>query len=71
MNFWKTPEAARQLGTSYTRLVGLLRYGKIPQPAKDSSGDFLWTEADLDRAREVMAAGRGRGGVNATPAASN
>ena len=50
----KTPEAARELGTTYHRLIGLIRFDKIPRPAKDSSGDYLWTSADLGRARRAL-----------------
>jgi hypothetical protein len=50
----KTPQAARELHTSYTRLMSLLRYGQIEPPAKDSSGDYVWTDADLAAARRVI-----------------
>jgi hypothetical protein len=53
--FLKTPEAARTLGVSYHRLIGLLRFRRIsPLPGKDSSGDYLWTKADLERARQAL-----------------
>jgi hypothetical protein len=52
----KTPVAARLVGATYWRLVTAMRGGKItPLPAKDSSGDFIWTEADLERARQALA----------------
>jgi hypothetical protein len=51
----KTPVAARELGISYWRLVGLLRAGLEP-PAKDSSGDYLWPDEDIQRARDALAA---------------
>jgi hypothetical protein len=31
--YLKTPAAARKLGTSYHRLIGLIRFGKIDPPA--------------------------------------
>jgi hypothetical protein len=58
MPFYKTPVAADLIPCTYTQLVGLLRYRKIEPPQRDSSGDFIWTEADLDRARKALAAQR-------------
>jgi hypothetical protein len=52
---WKTPLAAQQLAVSYCRLFNLIRYGKVPPPRKDSSGDYVWTNADLSRARAALA----------------
>jgi hypothetical protein len=53
---WKTREVARDhLKTSYHRLASLLRNDKIPPPAKDISGDYIWTEADIERARQALA----------------
>jgi hypothetical protein len=54
----KTPVAARELGTTYHRLIGLLRFGKIDPPARDTSGDYVWTDADLERARQALDGGR-------------
>jgi hypothetical protein len=51
----KSPTAARELGVSYHQLAGLLRSRKIPPPQKDSSGDYIWTDEDLDRARQALA----------------
>jgi hypothetical protein len=52
--FWKTPAAARELGTTYHRLIGLLRFGKITPPGRDSSGDYVWSQRDLERARRAL-----------------
>jgi hypothetical protein len=65
MKIRKTPIAARELGTTYHRLIGLLRFNKIPPPSRDSSGDYLWTDADLDRARQTLAIDRRRKAVPA------
>ena len=59
-NWLKTPIAAKTLGVAETQLYSLLRKGKIPPPAKDSSGDYCWTPADLDAARQAMEARRQR-----------
>jgi hypothetical protein len=50
----KTPIAARHLGVSYSHLMSLLRNGKVTPPQKDSSGDYLWAEADLAAARRAL-----------------
>jgi hypothetical protein len=52
----KTPVAARTLGVSYHQLISLIRFGKIQPPERDSSGDYLWADSDLERAREAFAA---------------
>jgi hypothetical protein len=51
----KTPVAARELGISYHQLIGLIRYDKIAPPDRDSSGDYLWSDADLERVRSTLA----------------
>jgi hypothetical protein len=50
----KTPVAARELGVSYNTLINLLRFDKIDPPGRDSSGDYVWTDGDLERAREAL-----------------
>jgi hypothetical protein len=51
----KTPVAAQELGVPYYVLMGLIRYGKIKAPARDSSLDFIWDDADMERARAALA----------------
>lgn len=55
MNLRKSPTAARELGISYYQLFGLLRSDKLPPPEKDSSGDYVWTDADMEAARKALA----------------
>lgn len=50
----KTRQAAAELAISYCRLMSLIRCDKVAPPAKDSSGDYLWTEADIAAAREAL-----------------
>lgn len=50
----KTPIAARQLELSYTKLINQVRYGKIKAPVKDSSGDYMWSAADMAAARNAV-----------------
>jgi hypothetical protein len=56
----KTAVAVRQLGTTYHRLMGLIRFAKIDPPARDSSGDYLWNEQDIERARQALQVDRRR-----------
>jgi DNA-binding transcriptional MerR regulator len=50
----KTSEVADLLKVPYHALDYLLRSRQIPRPAKDASGDLIWSEADVRRAREVL-----------------
>jgi hypothetical protein len=54
----KTIEAVKYLGTTYHKLTGLIRFSKIPLPAKDCSGDYIWSPDDLERARHALANAR-------------
>lgn len=58
MTFRKTPVAAREVPCTYTQLISLIRYGKIDPPARDTSGDFVWLDEDIERARQALAAKR-------------
>ena len=62
--FVKTPIAARRLNVPYSRLISLLRHGKIVPPRKDSSGHYVWAEEDLAAARLALQ-GRERKGDQA------
>jgi DNA-binding transcriptional MerR regulator len=57
--YLKSSVVARQLGVAYSRLFALIREGKLVPPAKDSSGDYVWTEQDVEAARQALAS-RGR-----------
>jgi hypothetical protein len=52
--YLKTPAAARRLNVTYHRLISLIRFDKIEPPPKDSSGDYIWGDSDLDRARKAL-----------------
>jgi hypothetical protein len=56
----KTRRAASLLGIAESHLHYLLRAKKIPPPARDDSGDFVWTDADLERARAALRIDRRR-----------
>jgi hypothetical protein len=60
MSFLKTAAVADLLGVSYYKIIELLRSRKIPAPQKDSSGDYVWLEGDIQAARAALAAGRNR-----------
>jgi hypothetical protein len=52
----KTAAVARELGVSYCRLFGLIRYGKLAPPARDSSGHYVWDTRLIDQARKLLRA---------------
>jgi hypothetical protein len=57
----KTPIAARVLRVTYYRLIALINRNTLdPPPEKDTSGDYLWTEADIERARFELSIDRRR-----------
>jgi hypothetical protein len=64
----KTPEVAVKLGITYHQAISLVRFRKIAPPQKDSSGDYSWTRADVDRARRAVQSARSRQGRNKQPA---
>jgi hypothetical protein len=55
-----TREAARTLGISYAKLWSLIRTDRLSAPPKNSSGDYLWQPADLERARVALQIDRRR-----------
>ena len=50
----KTPVAAAELGITESHLQYLLRARKIPPPSRDSSGHYIWTDADIEAARAAL-----------------
>jgi hypothetical protein len=56
MDFLKTPVVAERLGIGYHLLFGLIRSRRLTPPAKDSSGDYVWTPDDIERVRAALAA---------------
>jgi DNA-binding transcriptional MerR regulator len=50
----KTRKVAALLGVPEFRLHYAIRNGKIPPPAKDSSGDYCWSPDDIERARLAL-----------------
>jgi hypothetical protein len=54
LKFRKTSSVAKLLGVQYWILFDLIRGNKIPSPAKDESGDFVWLEKDLNRAKLIL-----------------
>jgi hypothetical protein len=56
----KSPSVARLLGITYSHLLGLIRSGRLDPPLKDESGDYVWTDADVERARAALQIDRRR-----------
>jgi predicted DNA-binding transcriptional regulator AlpA len=55
MKTLKTSQVCRREGWSCWTIANLIREGAIPQPVKDGSGDYHWTEQDIARAKRVIA----------------
>jgi hypothetical protein len=58
MPYLKSRAVADQLGVPYWRLFDLIRSRRLVAPDKDSSGDYVWTSDDVERARQALAATR-------------
>ena len=56
----KTRQVASILGTNPAALRAAIERGKVPAPAKDVSGDFAWTEEDIEATRAALAVDRRR-----------
>jgi hypothetical protein len=52
--FAKTGAAARQIGINALLLQSLIRANRIPRPAKDTSGQYIWTPEDIARAKAAL-----------------
>jgi DNA-binding transcriptional MerR regulator len=55
VRYLKSGAVAQQLGIPYYTLFELMRGGHLQPPQKDSSGQYVWTEADVERARHAVA----------------
>ncbi len=58
MPFRKTAAVARLIQTSYFNLHSMIRTGRIPAPARDDSGHYVWSPEDVERARQALEAAR-------------
>lgn len=58
MGYRSTTSAAAILGVPYFRLAYLIRARRISPPARDDTGNYAWSEADIERARAALAARR-------------
>jgi hypothetical protein len=54
MSFWSTREVAKLLGVSVALLTKATWSGRLDPPQKSPSGNFLWTETDIQRASWVI-----------------
>jgi hypothetical protein len=50
MKFWSTRQVATLLGISVARVTKAVWLDRLQQPQKSPSGNFLWTEDDIERA---------------------
>jgi hypothetical protein len=63
----KTCQVIEALGISHHTLMGVLRSGKMPRPAKDACGNFDWTPKDIENACRALAVDRRRKKEAITP----
>ena len=54
MKVLTTTAVATELGIKYHRLISLLRAEKLNAPQKDTSGDYIWSDADINAARKAL-----------------
>ncbi len=54
MDFLNTRQVAKLLGIKASCLTKALWDGRVESPAKSPSGNFLWTERDVERASWVI-----------------
>jgi hypothetical protein len=51
---YSTAELARELHSSTGRVTTLIAKNRIPVPAKNSSGQYIWTREDIDRTARLL-----------------
>ena len=56
----KTKSAAARLGATVEQLLACIYHGKLAPPGKDESGDYIWFDSDIERARAALAVDRRR-----------
>jgi hypothetical protein len=54
MDYMSTRDVAKVLGVNPSRLARALWTGRIQEPQRGPSGNFLWVEADVRRACWVL-----------------
>jgi len=64
----KTRSAAAAIGATVAQIMAAIYAGKLTPPAKDESGDYVWSDEDLERARQALATDRRRKETQASPA---
>ena len=48
--YWSTREVAKKLGLNPNTLTRAVWDGRVNAPEKSPSGNYLWTELDVERA---------------------
>jgi hypothetical protein len=61
--YQKSTQLCDTLGIPYWRLVYLLQARRVPKPNRDSSGDYLWSPAEIEAVRRALASQRQRKAV--------
>jgi DNA-binding transcriptional MerR regulator len=66
--FKTTNEAARELGVSEVRLRAMRGRGELLHSARTSRGDALYSQSDIDRAKERLSRQGASNGAGGRPA---
>jgi hypothetical protein len=56
----KTSEVLALVNIPHYRLDYLVRAGRVSRPARDASGDFIWSADDVECLRRALAASASR-----------
>jgi hypothetical protein len=54
----KTREVCERLGITYYQVMAVFRARKMQRPPQDSSGDYVWSESDIETLRAALALDR-------------
>lgn len=65
-----TRQAGQRLGKTGFYMRSLIDSGRIPAPPKDATGNFVWSEQDLENARKAITIDRRRPAYRAQTAAT-
>jgi len=56
----RSPKVAWRPKVPYYRLFRLIRVGQIKPPMRESGGDYVWTEKDVEATRQALETDRRR-----------
>jgi hypothetical protein len=57
-DWWLSGEVADMLNIDYWLLASWIKRRRIPMPARDSAGRYLWTRREIEAARQLIGTDR-------------